>query len=386
MTTLTRRDARPARSHRRRAPLWARLAVAAGALLIVVSGGSVLAGRMLLARYAGDITHTGGLGAAAAPAGNGGTTIDGPINLLLVGVDERPGQSGARADSIIVAHVPATHDTVYLASVPRDTRVTIPPRRAIGYAGGTDKINAAFQYGSRNNGGREGGLSLLAETVSGLAGGMKFNGAAIVNFDGLRDLVRALGGVRMYVDEKVTSIHIGENVKTGKVGVPYVINSDGTVGPPRPNMRPQVYTVGWHEFSDWQALDYVRQRDLLERGDGDYGRQRHQQQLLRAVMDKATSTGVLANPVKANAVLKSLGKAVSFYNNGVDIADWLFTFKDLRPDNVVMLKTNAGAFNPLRIGGVEYETLSPDSEQLLASMASDTVDRFVADHPTWVST
>jgi hypothetical protein len=30
--------------------------------------------------------------------------------------------------------------------------------------------------------------------------------------------------------------------------------------------------------------------------------------------------------------------------------------------------------------------LSPDSEQLLASMASDTVDQFVASHPTWVST
>jgi len=374
------------RHRRRRAPLWARLAVATGAMLMVVSGGSVLAGRLMLARYAGDITHDGGLGTAAVTAPRGGTTIEGPINLLLVGIDEREDQKGARADSIIIAHVPAGHDKVYFASVPRDTRVTIPSHDATGFDGATGKVNAAFQYGSANGGGREGGLSLLAETVSGLAGGLKFNGAAIVNFDGLRDMVKVLGGVRMYVDEKVTSIHIGENVKNGKVGVPYVINSDGTPGGLKPNMRAQEYTVGWHEFSDWQALDYVRQRDLLERGDGDYGRQRHQQQFLRAVMDKATSTGVLTNPVKVNAVLKSLGKAVSFYNNGVDLADWLFTFKDLRPDDVVMVKTNEGTYNSLHEDGVSYETLSPDSEQLLASMASDTVDQFVASHPTWVST
>jgi LCP family protein required for cell wall assembly len=368
------------RTHRRRGtPLWARLAVAAGVLLMVASGGSILAGRLLLARYAGDITHDGGLGTAAVTGQPGGTTIGGPVNLLLVGIDERAGLAGARADSIIVAHVPATHDAVYFASIPRDTKVTIPGH-------GTGKVNAAFEVGSGRNGGREGGLSLLAETVGGLAGGLKFNGAAIINFDGLRDLVRALGGVRMYVDERVTSIHIGEDLKTGKVGVPYVIHADGTPGPLKPNMRPQVYEVGWHEFSDWQALDYVRQRDLLAGGDGDYGRQRHQQQFLRAVVDKATGTGVLANPVKVNAVLTSLGKALSFYNNGVDLADWLFTFKDLRPDDVVMLKTNAGVYNPLEEGGVAYELLSPDTRQLLTAMTTDTVGRFVAEHPTWVST
>src|SRR5690348_11311656 len=124
------------RHRRRRAPLWTRLAVATGAMLMVVSGGSVLAGRLLLARYAGDITHDGGLGTAAVTAPRGGTTIEGPINLLLVGIDERADQKGARADSIIIAHVPASHDTVYFASVPRDTRVTIPPHDATGFDGG----------------------------------------------------------------------------------------------------------------------------------------------------------------------------------------------------------------------------------------------------------
>ena len=166
---------------------------------------------------------------------------------------------------------------------------------------------------------------------------------------------------------------------------PYHINADGTVGGLRPNMRAQVYEVGTHDFTDWQALDYVRQRDLLANGDGDYGRQRHQQQFLKAVMEKTTSTGVLANPIKVNAVLKSLGKALTFYNNDVDIADWIFTMKGIQPGNVTMLKTNAGTYNSVNIGGLSYEEFSPESRQLLEAMVADDVQSFVDTHPTWVS-
>jgi LCP family protein required for cell wall assembly len=359
--------------------------IGVGALLMVISGGSLVAGKLLLVHYTGGLTHDGGLGSAGV---TGGTSINGPINLLLVGIDEGSGRTdGARADSIIVAHIPASHDAIYLASIPRDSRVTIPAHRATGYAGGTDKINGAFQAGSQNNGGRDGGLALLAETVSNLSGGsLKFNGAAIVNFDGFRGLVQAIGGVRMYVDEKVTSIHIGTNVKTGKGGVPYNINPDGTVAGLNPNMRPEVYEVGWHDFADWQALDYVRQRDLLANQDADYGRQRHQQQFLKALLNKTTSTGVITNPIKVNGVLKSVGKAVSFYNNNVDIADWIFTLKGIKPDNMTMIKTNGGAFNPVTIDNVAYETLSPDSLQLLKDMAADNMQAFVSSHQSWIST
>jgi LCP family protein required for cell wall assembly len=369
---------------RQRAPLWTRLAIGFGALLMVLSGGSLVAGKLLLVHYGDDLTHDGGLGNAGAT----GRSIDGPINLLLVGIDEGSGRvEEPRADSIIVAHIPATHDAIYLASVPRDSRVTIPANRSTDYPGGTDKINAAFKAGFQNGGGREGGLALLAETISNLTSArLKFNGAAIVNFDGFKDLVKAIGGVRMYVDEKVTSIHIGTNAKTGEVDAPFDINPDGTVARQRPNMRPMVYEVGWHDFKDWQALDYVRQRDLLENGDSDYGRQRHQQQFMKAVFHKTTSTGVITNPVKVNKVLKSVGKAVTFYNNDISIADWIFTLKDIKPDNMTMIKTNGGAFNPVTVDGVSYETLTPDSLQLFRDMGADDMASFVSTHQSWIST
>src|SRR5436309_1602773 len=79
--------------------------------------------------------HRLGGAAAAVPATSGPTTaavvhasITGTVNILLAGIDERPTDPsyGARSDSILIAHVPATHDRAYLISIPRDSRVQIP--------------------------------------------------------------------------------------------------------------------------------------------------------------------------------------------------------------------------------------------------------------------
>lgn len=368
---------------RRKDPLWAKLLLVFGALLLVASGGGLIGGKLLLDHYSDAITHPGGLGAAAAE----GSTIDGPINLLLVGIDERvnDAEMGARADSIIIAHVPASHDAVYLTSIPRDTRVRIPAHRKTKYEGGTDKINAAFQGGFQNGGGRDGGLELLAETVSTLAGGLKFNGAAIVNFDGFKGLVDAMGGVHMCVDEKVTSIHTGWNTKTGVEGVPYNFNADGVPTSLKPNMRAQVYEVGCHDMEAWEALDYVRQRDKLANNDGDYGRQRHQQQFIKAMAKKATSAGVIANPIKVTEMLNKVGAAVSFYNNGISLGDWIFTLKGIKPDAMVTLKVNNGDFHSETIGGQSFEVLDDTAKELLAAIVADRVGPFVTAHPEMVN-
>ncbi|GAA2340180.1 LCP family protein [Dactylosporangium salmoneum] len=365
-----------------RSPLWARLCLTVGALLMLGSAGSLVGGDLLLAHYGDQVTHAGGLGSAAA-----GHDIDGPLNLLLVGIDERTGNAamGARADSIIIVHVPASHDVAYLTSIPRDTRVSIPPDARSQYRGGTDKINAAFEFGYQHGGGRDEGLTLLAETVSNLAGGLKFNGAAIVNFDGFKDLVDALGGVHMCVDERTTSIHTGWNTRTGQEGEPYNFNADGIPTTLKPNMRPQVYEPGCSDMPAWQALDYVRQRDKLANNDGDYGRQRHQQQFIRAMLSKATSAGVLTNPQKVDHMLNSIGKAVSFYNNDIPLADWILTLHGITPEHLVTLKANNGQFNSEVVDGQSYEILDATTRQLLAAVGQDRVGEFVAAHPELVN-
>jgi LCP family protein required for cell wall assembly len=370
----------PAKKKKKKgSPLWAKLCLIIGVLLVLGSFGTLVGGKLVLDHYTADITHEGGLGEAAAT----GKNIDGPINLLLVGVDERVDDqlNGVRADSIIIAHIPAAHDAVYLTSVPRDTKVNIPAHKATKWNGGTDKLNAAFQYGYQNNGGREGGLELLAATVSKIAGGIKFNGAAIVNFEGFQGIVKAIGGVDMCVDEKTTSIHIGWNTKTGKEGGPYVIHDDGTPGSLKKDMRPQVYEVGCRHFAAWEALDYVRQRDLLANQDADYGRQRHQQQFIKAMLTKTTSSGVITNPIKVKNVMDSVGQAVTFYNNDVPLTDWIFTLKGLTADKMVTLKLNGGTFHSETINGKSFETLDANSIALLQAITQDQLAAYVQQHP-----
>ncbi|GAA1820747.1 LCP family protein [Planosporangium flavigriseum] len=353
-----------------------------GAILLTVSAVVILGGRYLLTQYSRELNVENLLGDAVATDNHGRGSLQGPINILLVGLDERPGgnpDDGVRADSIIIVHIPASHDQAYLLSVPRDALTTMPAYPKTGYAGGEDKVNAAFQYGSQDGGGRGGGFELLAMTVKRLTG-VSFNGGALVNFAGFQSLVSALGGVDMCVDETVVSVHVGVDAD-GNARVPYDLTDGGPV--PVPGVTAQVYKPGCQHLAAWQALDYVRQRELLP--DGDYGRQRHQQQFLQAVLKKAGSAGIAANPVKLDAVIRAAGPALTFDPGGVSIATWLDTLKHVRANKTTLIKTNGGAFNSTEVNGQSVELLSDLSLTLFQHLRRDAVGVFVAAHPDWVA-
>jgi polyisoprenyl-teichoic acid--peptidoglycan teichoic acid transferase len=366
-----------------RDPLWAQLLVVVGALLMVASGGTIIVEKYLVNRYTSAVNQRTFGGEAAVQH----VSINGEINFLLAGVDERPDNGDSvRADSIIVLHVPASHDRAYLVSIPRDTYAAIPafrnPAKNIRFAGSTEKINSAYLFGG---GGKANGFDLLALAVHQLTG-LRFNGGAVVNFQGFRDIVDALGGVDMTVDEKVTSIHLGRD-RTGKVTYPaYNIRADGTVGSPRPGIKPEVYEPGPHHFEGWQALDYCRQRDLLANGDGDYGRQRHQQQFLHAMMKGVASKGVVTDPLKLDRVLRATARAFTFYGQGISIEDWIFALKGIDPGKITMIKTNGGKFNTRTVPGVgSVEIFSDESKALFTDVRNDSIDTFLAGHPDWIS-
>jgi LCP family protein required for cell wall assembly len=380
--TSTLPDAAPPPA-RRRDPLWAKLLIVAGALLVLASAGVLVVEKLVAHTVNSRIPQTNLLGTPGpgqvAPAH---ASIDGAVNILLVGIDERVDQAAtdpSRADSIILLHVPVTHDRAYLVSIPRDTLVDIPADSAAGYLGGSDKINAAYSVGSSHGLGRAGGFQLLARTVTQLSG-ITFNAGMIVNFAGFQDLVGALGGVDMCVDERTVSVHIGHDAQ-GRYAVPYDLSGGSPV--PVRGVTPQVYEVGCQHLAAWQALDYVRQRELL--ADGDYGRQRHQQQFLKAVFAEALRSGVLTSPSKLSAVMAAAGKAFTVDTGGIGIDDWVYAMRDIGPSDVVTLKTNGGQFDSTTSGGVAYEHLNETSMALLKAVAGDTVDTFVTAHPDWVS-
>jgi len=197
-------------------------------------------------------------------------------NFLLLGSDSRDPENtgGSRSDTIIVLHLNKDKSAAQLISIPRDTWVHVP-RSSDGRHGNVDaKINAAFAWG---------GVPLMVETVEGYTG-VRIDHVAMVDFAGFKDIVDALGGVTIDVETSFTSTHS--------------LNAAGK----------RHFDQGVQVMDGAAALDYARERYSFK--DGDFARIRHQQQVIKAILDKASSGGMLSSPAKLNSFLQATTSTV----------------------------------------------------------------------------
>jgi LCP family protein required for cell wall assembly len=326
---------------RPKAPRWARALVWVGAVLVVLSAGSVAGTQVLVHRYTGTVHKASLLGSGARraePANH--ATITGPLNYLLLGSDVRPQPDNpGRSDTIIILHVAADHQSAYLVSIPRDLYVHID-KCVYSESGCMDKINAGYAWG---------GAQLESTTVTEVTG-VHFDGMAIIDFSGFGKVVDALGGVTMNVDETTPS-QFDDNV---------------------------VYTVGTHHFTGRQALDYCRQREEIP--DGDYGRQRHQQQLLKALVAGAADS--VTDPVKLDRVIRAAGSDLTVDLGGVSLADLAFTLRGIRSDNLTTLRIPE---IDLKQDGTSYQQLGDVGQSLFAATAADGLADWATQHPDMVN-
>ncbi|MEV1333438.1 LCP family protein [Micromonospora costi] len=271
--------------------------------------------------------------------------LSGPLNYLLIGTDKRPNDtpSEQRADTILVVHVPAGLREAYLVSIPRDLLVAIPAGH--GYGGGQDKINAAYEHG----GGGRSGAQLLSATLTRMTG-IRFDGAALIDFSGIRKVVDLLGGVRMCVDREVRSIHTN-----------------------------RVFSPGCRQMNGAEALDYVRQRYDLP--GGDYDRQRHQQQLLRALLDRAGESNLRNNPVKLDQVIRAVGESLTVDTNGAPLDDLVFALRGL-PSNA--LQGIQVPSYPQVIDEVSYVVLDNGGNGLFQAVSGARMPDWARGNPRWV--
>jgi LCP family protein required for cell wall assembly len=384
-TTRSPHTYRPPNEPRRRSPRWARLLVTLGALLMVVSGGGLLAAKFIFDKVADAVPSENLLG----EAGPQGTTIEGPVNLLLVGLDVREDQNddSVRADTIIMVHVPASHDQAYLVSIPRDLRVRIPDYPKSNFKGWSTKINAAFQGGYKGPGTevekRSRGTELLALTIKN-TWGITFDGAAIIDFAGFEAVLKELGGVTICVDRPAEAIHLAKD-KNGNVvtdGVWYDDEASKVRNVP-PGGSLYKYSVGCQRMTPTLALEYTRLRKGSCCPNGDYDRQRHQQQLIKQIVKEATSKGVLTDLGKLNRVMQAAGKAFVLDTRRVPVADYLVTFKDIG-DQMTQVKTNAGRVNTIE--GSSDEALTSESVDMMAAFKNKTLPTWLLSHQDFIGT
>jgi LCP family protein required for cell wall assembly len=315
--------------------------------LVLVAGLGLVGGWTLVHRFDRALDR-GLLLAPGARAGAGQAahaSLRGPLNFLLIGSDYRtwnPGM-GERSDTIIVAHVPAGLDRAYLVSIPRDLRVNVPA--TLDFPGALTKINAALELGH----GGEGGVQLLSQTLTDLTG-VHFDGAAVINFTGLQRAVGVVGGVPMCVERRTVSVHTGA-----------------------------VFEPGCRVMGPAEVLDYLRQRNFP---DGDFGRQRHQQQFLKALVGRMTEGDVLANPIKLDALLQAVASSMTVDTGGLSLPDVALALRNLRPEAVAGIRL---PFTVDVIEGTSYVLATPEADGLYLALREDDLAAWVQTHPRWVN-
>ncbi|WP_406510796.1 LCP family protein [Streptomyces sp. NBC_00212] len=213
------------------------------------------------------------------PQGSRGT------NILLVGTDGRDkitpeekrkyrlgGAPCHCTDTIMMVHVSAERDRVSIVSLPRDSYAEVPEHTDEAgqhHVKHPVKLNAAYA---------EGGPALSVRTIEN-ATGLKIDHYLEVDFTSFMKTVDVVGGVQICTARPLKDSFTGLDL-----------------------------TAGTHQLNGGEALQYVRSRHTD--GSADLGRMQRQQRFLAALIAKATSNGVLLNPVKFREVASSLLSSV----------------------------------------------------------------------------
>lgn len=184
-----------------------------------------------------------------------------PFYMLLMGTDaslereEDPTYAESfRTDTIVLARIDPVGKKVTLVSLPRDTWVDMEED-------GIQKLNATYAIG---------GASAAVEEVSDLSG-VGISHFCLVDMDGLKQVVDALGGIEVDVPMTIDDVDAGGHVDSGL----HTLNGD-------------------------EALILCRARAAYEDvGAGDSFRAANQRLVLQAIADKilASDVGTIADTV-----------------------------------------------------------------------------------------
>lgn len=308
----------------RRSRAWA--VVLVGFLVVGLGSTSFVLGRVntLLSSIKRD--------ASMLPASSQPTTDEAgsPVDFVVMGADG-PHDKG-NSDVLMVAHLTASRDRLYLISFPKDLYVGIPGH-------GEGRISTASDLG---------GPQLTVSTVQNLLG-IDVEHAAMVDFDGFLGLCGVVGGVN--VQNRLASSAEGYDFPEGN------LHLMGT-----------------------ELLAYVRQRDGLPRGDLD--RAERQRLVLKALLLKVAAPDVLANPVTFAKLTGQLGQYVTVDHRLTDAATWQLasSLRIAGADDIVTFQApiKGAAKAP---DGTGVDMVDPSAiKQLGAALRTDAIDQYVAEY------
>ena len=234
-----------------------------------------------------------------------------PIALLVMGLDTRPKLGTLNTDVLMAAALDPVDKRAVVVTIPRDTRIDVEGfdvRKANGYY-------ANFYAAARKKADAKEADLKARDEMKELFG--KFFGIPVdytvkINFQGFSDIVDALGGIEVYVDQDMKYVDkAGDTYIDLKKGQ-QVLNGD-------------------------QALDFVRYRqsNAGTRQSSDFERNRRQSEVLGAVVDRLLSLGSIT---KLDDVIEAVGNNMSIDMPASEIERMIKTYFNIRRSDITFIQ------------------------------------------------
>ncbi|WP_456698241.1 LCP family protein [Aeromicrobium sp. P5_D10] len=264
--------------------------------------------------------------------------LKGRYNILLVGSDARADRTGIRPDTLVVASIDADTGKVVLVSLPRNLQ-NVPfskgsPMRQLypyGFNCGSECLLNAVHTTAANRAdlypkSKDPGLDATIDAVEGVTN-LKINYFIMVNLNGFKGLVDAVGGVEMDVKDRIAMFGHDDAYK-------------------------QIYIEpGKQKLNGQQALWYARSRVQSD----DYTRMGRQKCLMAAMADQLSPTKVLTN---ATQIAKS----------GKELLSTTIPRKELGQFADLALKSRGNKIRTVSIVPPKFNTVTPDFDAIHAAI------------------
>ena len=294
-------------------PLRWRIIVALVGLAILVAAGWLA---LIVVSRIDDLFFPGeSIGDIAPIPGVDDGGDSGPINLLVLGLDRRPAEGDiiTRTDTIFVVTIDPQTKTAGILGIPRDSWVDIP----LPDGGGIyqERINTVFAAGEQ--GGYSGGGKELAKDVVEENLGINIDHYVLIDFEGFIEVIDALGGIEIYVEEEIDDPTYSRTELPG-------------------DYYPLHFDVGDQHMDGQTALDYSRTRT----GNSDLDRIRRQQQVIFAAIDTALQRD-LVSPDKLFDLWKDYKGAIETDINDIQAPGFARLASQVDPADIAALSIGA---------------------------------------------
>ncbi|CAM5269569.1 Polyisoprenyl-teichoic acid--peptidoglycan teichoic acid transferase TagU [Streptomyces tendae] len=265
-------------------------------------------------------------------------------NILILGSDSRAGDNaglntgkvaGARSDTALVMHIPEGRKEAVAVSIPRDTLVTRPECTK---SDGSEVASAErVMFNSVYS---QVGPACVVKTVEKMSG-VRMDHYVEIDFAGFKDLVDAIGGVTVTVDQNIHDKSSGLDL-----------------------------TAGTHKLNGTDSLAFVRTRHGV--GDGsDLGRIGLQQEFMIALLSEIKKQDLLGSPTKTYKIADTLTAALTTDSELASLtalADFGRSLNGVDPSTMdtIMLPVAYDKIDPNRVVAAE-----PQASTLWKAIRSD---------------